>query len=111
MDCPIIEGLSFDSRSREDLAKIRKIQELSQALAISVSLGVFANIFAGNNTAESAYNIYSTDWQLFAQAMMAVPAIQRRAIYNEAAMQAFDHMNQRRQHLFWKAVANGCQIR
>ena len=111
MECPTIEGLGFDARSREGLTKIRKIRELSQVLATSISLGVFLNIFAGSNTAESAYNIYSTDWQLFAQAMIAVPAIQRRAIYNEAAMQAFDHMNQRRQHLFWKAVANGCQIR
>ncbi len=110
MDCPTIEGLSFDARSREGLAKISKIQALSQALASTISLGTFINIFAGNNAAESAYNIYATDWQFFAEAMMAVPAIQRRAIYTEAALQTFDHKNQRRQFLFWKAVANGCQI-
>ncbi len=111
MECPTLEGLSFDQRSREGIARIQRIEEFSQVLKMSIALGTLANIFAGSNAAEAAYNIYSTDWVALAEALNAIPALQRRLIFQEAALQMMDHANQRRQYLFWKAIMEGCRIK
>ena len=108
MNCSPIQGLVFDSRSREGLRRIRQIDELSDALAASLGLGTFASIFVGSSAGEAIYNITATDWELLAEAMAAVPQIRRRLVQDEARYQILDHPGDPKQRRFWEGVLDGC---
>jgi len=108
MKCPEIKYLNLDARSRGVIAEIKRINKMSSLLSNVMAGGVFVNIFAGNGVLKSAYSIQSTDWRTWAQAMAAIPAIQRRRISDIARQEALDRISGD-QKTFWGAVADGCR--
>ncbi|MCH8506591.1 MAG: hypothetical protein LAT50_20075 [Ectothiorhodospiraceae bacterium] len=110
MDCPTIDGLEFSERSRKAIARIRKIEHLSNALAGAMAGGVIVTIFAGNNALVTSYNVATQDWTTFAEAMHAIPDVQRNRIELVAAQEVFAHASDPKQRQFWRAVHNGCRI-
>ncbi|WP_163831998.1 hypothetical protein [Spartinivicinus ruber] len=109
MRCVPINGVTFDSASKQAIQRIKDIQGLANALATAVSLGTVVNIFLGNRMVESSFTISTTDWEAFGQAMGSVPTIARREIEKVAGNQVLAHLNDQKQKEFWQAVEYGCQ--
>ena len=111
MECPKIIGLRLDQRSREGIERIRKAQQLSDRLAVAIGAGTVTTLFAKSTAPETAYNVMDTDWRLFTQALVAIPAISRERLKQEAALQILDHAGDPKQRTFWQAVHGGCKLR
>lgn len=108
MDCPTISGLTLDAEDQDALEAIRKAQRNGNMLEILLPAGVLTTIFLGNNSAQVTYNVHSTDWVLFAQAMSKVQPVVRKTISKIAKMQRLRSGLSYQQRQFWKAVDNGC---
>lgn len=108
MRCPVINNFKPDQRDREALRRIRSVQRAGNALEVVMPPGVMATIFLGNSPAQSIYNIHSTEWVLFTQAMNALPSVIRTQIANTAKLRILDGGMAVEQRLFWEAVEQGC---
>ncbi|NHR08164.1 hypothetical protein HA052_23515 [Chromobacterium haemolyticum] len=107
--CPVIEGLKFDQKSLDSLAEIKRKVGTTQLGVWLTGVGVMGTIFYRNGPLGAAYNIYQTDWALFATAVKAWPDIARREIGRVANEALLDHPSEPKQRRFWEAVTNGCQ--
>lgn len=110
MACPDISMLRFSDQSKKAIERIKQIQGAANVLSSMLGGSVLLKIFAGHRIQlqGSAHNIVQKDWELWAQAMRAVPNMVSREINiiaQEQAMQslAMDERN------FWRAVADGCR--
>ncbi len=113
-DCVPIFGLVLDKESKEAIKRIRNIPLLGNMLAGSISSGVFANIFVNNNPPVASYNIIQADWNLYSEAMQAIPLITRRLVEREIDTMywhyqmpgKYDHKHVK----FWRGLRNGCKL-
>ncbi|NWO07610.1 MAG: hypothetical protein HLX50_18520 [Alteromonadaceae bacterium] len=108
MECPTISNLKLDSKDQEALEAIRKAQRNGKMLEILLPTSVLTTIFLGNNAAQATYNIHSTDWVLFTQAMSKISPMVRKAVSKIAKMQRLRAGLSFEQRQFWKAVDAGC---
>ena len=90
MSCPEIDDLEFSERGKLAVKEIRRIKEINQWLSATITVGTFANIFAGNGIIKSHYNLTQTDFDAFSTALKSSPSISK-------------------ERQFWKAVYNGCE--
>lgn len=111
MECPTITDLKLDKNSLEGLDRIRKNQALSNALATTIGVTVFATTVSTKSAIETSYNIMSNEWELFALSMRAIPSIARERLKQEAALQILDHAKDSKQKQFWTAIYEGCSIK
>ena len=109
MNCPNIGEIKFSTRSLDAIEEIKRIKQFSNMLASAMSGGVVVNIFLGNDLTKASYSLYSTDFEVFSQAMMAVPKVTRKLIENAADRAWLDTSNHKEQQ-FWRAISNGCSI-
>ncbi|KAA8985524.1 hypothetical protein CK501_08000 [Halovibrio salipaludis] len=109
MECTPVRNLKLDSKDREALKTIRKAQRNGKMLEVVLPAGVMASIFLGNNSAEAAFNIKSTDWVRFAKSMQAIGPMVRKTIIKVARMQLLRHELSPKQRQFWKNIENGCE--
>ncbi|MDH5232720.1 MAG: hypothetical protein OEY38_21890 [Gammaproteobacteria bacterium] len=79
-------------------------------LAGALGGGLLVNLFLGNKAPAVAFNIRSTDWVTFTQAVHAIPTIKKRLIEDEALYQLLDYFSDPKQKLFWEGVVSGCAI-
>lgn len=105
MECKTVASVRFGPKSQAAIAEIRRKHHLSVMLQAMIPAGTVTNIFLGNDSLKSAYNIYSTDFEMMARAMAAVPAIERAVILRIAQLAALDTMGQESE--FWKELARG----
>jgi non-homologous end joining protein Ku len=105
MTCQTITGVHFGPKSQEDLRSIRQKHHLSLMLQAFIPAGTMANIFLGNDALKSVYNVSSTDFEMMARAMAAVPEIERAVILRIARMAALDTQGQ--ESAFWREFARG----
>ena len=61
---------------------IRKAQRNGNMLEIMLPAGVLTTIFLGNNSAQAAYNIHSTDWAQLSEAMTYISPMFGRELLN-----------------------------
>lgn len=108
--CEIIQNFTPDARSRKTLQVIAARKEAATALAVILGNSVFYSIFFKASSAEAAYNITNTDWELWAHAMNQIPKILKRSIESDAlAMWEHYQFNYNREHIiFWKNFHGGC---
>lgn len=112
MECPTIEGLVFDQKSLDGIALLKRKRELANMAANALSLGTVVNLLLGrSNSLTTANSIRSHDWVMYANSMRTIPDAGRRVIKVNAQMQELDHLNDSKQRLFWKAVAEGCHVK
>lgn len=112
--CEPIIGLKLDAKSIEALERIKEKNRLGQILATTVTAGVFNSIFTKNKAPVVGYNITQTDWELYAEAMKAIPIITKSSIQKEIDLMLlhyympgkYDHKHVQ----FWKGMKNGCQF-
>ena len=109
MDCPNIGEIKFSSRSLDAIEEIKRIKKLSNMLASAMSGGVVVNIFLGNDLTKASYSLYSTDFEVFTAAMMAVPKITRKLI-EDTADRAWLDTSDHKEQLFWRAISRGCSV-
>lgn len=76
VDCPNIEDLVFSPASIKAINDIKRIQKYSKMLSVALAVGQFATIFVGNDSLKSTYSFYSTDFEVMANSMLSVPAIE-----------------------------------
>lgn len=110
MSCPSIDGLVLDEDSKRALEEIRHKAKLAKFLGGATAVGVLANILNTRQPMMMSYNIYQTDYQNFAKAMVSVPVIYRKVVENIASMQDLRNIDYK-QRVFWKAVREGCNPR
>jgi len=108
MGCISIDNVKFDQESIRAIEDIKQKKEFAQALNVAMPLGAMANIFLGNRVPEVGVSLAMTDFEVLAKAMKSMPAIQRKVIRDIATMQAIFHMG--KESLFWRGIANGCEI-
>lgn len=108
MVCPNISNLQLDREDELALEEIRRLRQAGNTLQIALSSGVLATIFLGSHAPEAVYNIYSTDWVLFATAITAVPELVRYRIRQIAKFQQLRPGLTDQQRQFWKAIDYGC---
>lgn len=111
--CQPILGFRIDERSQATLERIESKTKLGKLLAITITAGVFNSIFTKSKPPVAGYNITQTDWDLYAQAVSAIPVITKRAIQQEIDLILL-HYNMRgnydHQHVqFWQGMRNGCR--
>lgn len=110
--CKPIVGLELDSRSLAAIDRISQKAKLGKLLGVAVNAGVFNSIFTKSKAPVVGYNITQTDWQLYAEAMKAIPIVTKASINREIDMmilhyQMPGHFDQK--HLeFWRGMKNGC---
>lgn len=111
--CKPIIGLKLDSKSLATLERIEEKANLGKLLGIAVNVGVFHSIFTKNRAPVVAYNITQTDWELYADAMQAIPIITKSSINKEIDMMIIHYQmpgSRDHKHLeFWKGMKNGCR--
>ncbi|MDF0604238.1 hypothetical protein HZU77_001030 [Neisseriaceae bacterium TC5R-5] len=108
--CPQIEAIKFDQNSLAAIEEIRQKVKVANLGAAMTGVGVMTTIFYRNGPLSASYNIYATDWKLVQESMNSWSAILKRVVQDIAYRQEMDHFADRKQKLFWKAVADGCQI-
>ena len=108
MECPNISNLKLQLEDKKALEEIRQVREAGSLLQVSLPSGVLATIFIGSQPAEAAYNIHSTDWILFSQAMESIPKIIRARISQIAKLRLLNGGLSYEQRLFWNAIDRGC---
>jgi len=108
MKCVFINNVKFSQESIAAIKDIRRRGHMVAALAKIMPASIMINIFLGNETLKSAYNVSQTDFESLAKAMASLPAIQRKIIRDIATMQALSHSGKESQ--FWRGVADGCRI-
>ena len=86
MECPEITNLKLDQDDQKALEEIRRVERAGNMLQVVMPAGVLAEIFLGNNAAQAAYNIHSTEWGQFARAMKTLPRLIRARIEQIAQM-------------------------
>lgn len=110
MECKTVANVTFGPKSRAAIEEIRRKHHLSVMLQTLIPVGTVTNIFLGNDALKSAYNVYSTDFEMMARAVAAVPAIERAVVLRIAQLAALDTVGQESE--FWKefarGVSNGC---
>ncbi|VAW45823.1 hypothetical protein MNBD_GAMMA03-828 [hydrothermal vent metagenome] len=108
--CPTIIGLKLD---RQSILAVKRIEENTAGLKFAenvLAFGVVANMLIKGNVPSAAFNIYQTDWEVFAEGLSSVSIIQRNMIAIEALLQAQRHQGDAKQKKIWEAVKNGCAI-
>jgi len=112
MSCTPITNLTLDDDSKAAVERIRKNQNFARVSSATLTAGVFNSIFTKNSTPVAAYNISQTDWNLYSQAMAALPIIQKRAIQKEIDVMILHYQMGRYDHKhiqFWQGMKHGCQ--
>lgn len=112
--CSPIIGLHLDARSEAAIERIREKTQLGKVLSGALTAGVFSSIFTKNKAPVAGYNITQTDWQLYAEAINAVPTLTKRAIRQEIEIMLVHYQmpgNYDHNHVeFWRGLKNGCQL-
>ncbi len=110
MVCPDISMLRFSQAGEAAIEDIKRIQGSANALAGMLSSSVLLKIFTGHRIQlqGSAHNIVQKDWELWAQAMRAVPNMVSREINRIAQEQVMQPLAMD-ERSFWRAVADGCR--
>lgn len=108
MDCPTIHSLKLDTQSKQAVESIRHGAQLTRLLSGALSLGVLSSIFTRSTALEASYNIYSTDFTMFSEAMMGVSGMYRRKV-NQVALAEYLRVGDYNQRQFWKAIYDGCK--
>lgn len=103
---PSIEGLKLGDCCLDSLKEISDKIKLGKVLAVAMSGGLLVTIFAGRGqTAQvgTLYNVSSTDWDLFGNAIKSVPTIAKNRCQQIAGFEALKHaggdLNK-----FWRAM-------
>jgi len=109
MGCSSIHGLIFDSSSRDAIEQIRRKAELGRFISNTMAAGVLADIFVKSTPIEASYNIYSTDFNQFANALKGVQSIKKNTI-KQIALAQYLRGGSSNQSNFWKAVFDGCLL-
>ena len=109
MECPNIGEINFTKPSIDALEEIRRKKHLGNALVLFSGAGHFATIFLGGTSLNTVYSAYSTDFELFAQAMSEVPSIVRNQI-EKIAFNAYMSVGDYKEKQFWQAVYRGCNV-
>lgn len=109
--CEPVQGLVFDEKSKEALAKINQRKEFSAYLSTALSVGMVSSIFTKSNLPTASYNITQADWGLYKQAVGAIPKVARESIVKDAVGMQLHYMmaNERKLASFWEGIANGCR--
>ncbi|WP_220813248.1 hypothetical protein [Pseudomonas paralcaligenes] len=109
--CEPVQGLVFDEKSKEALAKINQRKEFSAYLSTALSVGMVSSIFTKSNLPTASYNITQADWGLYKQAVGAIPEVVRGAIEKEAMLMSLHYVkaNDRKLASFWEGIASGCK--
>jgi hypothetical protein len=91
---PSIEGLELEPCCVQALDDIRDKARLGKLLGAAIGGGLLITIFAGRGRtaqAGTAYNVMTTDWDLFARAAHAIPVIVRNRCQLIAALEVLNH--------------------
>lgn len=111
--CSQILGLNLDKESLEAIERIKRHTNVANALGVALSAGVFNAIFTKSKPPLVGYNIVQTDWDLYAQALSALPVIAKNRIRQEINLMLVHYQmpgNYDHKHVqFWKGMKNGCQ--
>jgi hypothetical protein len=113
MPCEPILSFKIDKESQAALERIEEKTKLGKLLATTITAGVFNSIFTKNKAPVAGWNITTTDWDLYAQAVNAIPAITKRAIQQEIDFMIL-HYSQRGKYdhnhaKFWRGMKDGCK--
>lgn len=108
MQCIPINDIRFSQESIAAIKLIRKKNQLAVVLVTVLPAGAMVNIFLGNGSLQSSYNVYQTVFESLAKAMVSVSPIHRRVIQDIATRQAL--FSAGKESLFWRGVADGCAI-
>lgn len=110
MQCPEINGLTFDHSSISAIEEIRQKQKLGNILATFAAGSVLVKIFVGReglaNPFGIGWKIDRYEWEAWSQAVMASNPLVRESIRYIAFDQIQNHSGKERQ--FWEAVMYGC---
>ncbi len=108
---------------RRALADIRHIIRSMQAVQGLLAAGQFQGLFemvaspgvddpAGVvESLSGVYDLQDSDWELWAQAMASVPAIQREAIRSVAGAEVLNHQNDQARERFWTIIYESGAVR
>ncbi len=107
MACPDISMLIFSHSGEAAIRRIKQIQGAANALSSVLGGSVLLDIFVGNRVLGSANNIRKKDWEIWADAMRAVPSMVSREI-NIIAQEQLMHPLAMNEREFWEAVLDGC---
>lgn len=108
MSCVTVRDVKFSADSQQAIERIRNRIESGKLLMGMLPAGVMATIFLGNKPLHAAYNVSNTDFAALTEALMGVPTIVRRAVYNDASMMYLSTTG--KEAAFWRGIAEGCSI-
>lgn len=109
--CEPVQGLVFDEKSKEALAKINQRKEFSAYLSTALSVGMVSSISTKSNISTASCSITQADWELYKQAAGAIPKVARESIVKDAVCMQLNYIvaNERKLARFWEVIANGCR--
>lgn len=110
MECPSINRVTFSSKSIESIEEVRSVNRSGAHLQLALGGGTLLNIFAGNGSLPSSYMIMNTDFKTMSEALAAVPSLVRKRIA-DIAHDAYEKVKSHEEKLFWRALAQGCDIK
>lgn len=73
-------------------------------VSIAVGRGV------SSDSGQTAWNITQANWEYYFKSYSALTVIKLRQIENIATEQALEHVTDRKQYRFWKAISDGCKL-
>ncbi|MCF6210563.1 MAG: hypothetical protein L3J88_03455 [Gammaproteobacteria bacterium] len=107
--CPDISMLRFSHSGQTAIEEINRVQKSGNMLTRVLGSSVLLKIFTGHRIQlqGSAHNIVQKDWELWAQALRAVPIFLNRRIRDVARKVLLKPLTTDEKQ-FWEAVADGC---
>ncbi|MET2849020.1 hypothetical protein ABXV23_20010 [Vibrio owensii] len=79
---------------------------IHKARDVSIAVGRGVSSDAG----QTASNITQANWEYYFKSYSALTVIKLRQIENIATEQALEHVTDREQYRFWKAISDGCKL-
>lgn len=109
MECPNIGDISFSQTSLDAIEDLKRRKDLSNALVLFSGAGHIVNIFVGRSSLNTVYSLYSTDFELLAEALTDIPDIVKNRI-ETVAYTTYLNVGDYKEKQFWQAIYQGCRL-
>lgn len=109
MDAPSIENVKLEPCCVAALEDIRGKIDAGKLLQPFLGAGMFITLMAGRgkfvSDANTAYNVATTNWTVFAQAVASVPDIVKNRCQQVCDLEAIKHHNSGPLYKFWRSMS------
>ena len=104
MNQPTLTNIKLQPCCKRSLEEIRRKIQLGKVLQVTLGSAPLLQVLANDKAMDSIHAVYSTDWNLLAEAVKSVDIIVKSSIQRICADECLYNHTGGQLHEFWKAM-------